>query len=114
MNKVYLDNAATTQIREEVIREMVQVMSNDFGNPSSTHSFGRNAKNIIEIAINLIFNCLELLVSNLTLLMRFMFTIPMANRQMVNKASHECLSVGKAARTGIAGISLNSNTNGEI
>ena len=31
-----------------------------------------------------------------------MFTIPMANRQMVNKASHECLSVGKAARTGIA------------
>jgi len=31
MNKVYLDNAATTQIREEVIREMVEVMSNDFG-----------------------------------------------------------------------------------
>ena len=30
MNKVYLDNAATTQIREEVIREMVNVMSNDF------------------------------------------------------------------------------------
>ena len=50
MNKVYLDNAATTQIREEVIREMVEVMSNDFGNPSSTHSFGRNAKNIIELS----------------------------------------------------------------
>ena len=49
MNKVYLDNAATTQIREEVIREMVEVMTNDFGNPSSTHSFGRNAKNIIEL-----------------------------------------------------------------
>ena len=50
MNKVYLDNAATTPIREEVIREMVEVMSNDFGNPSSTHSFGRNAKNIIELS----------------------------------------------------------------
>ena len=50
MNKVYLDNAATTQIREEVIREMVEVMTNDFGNPSSTHSFGRNAKNIIELS----------------------------------------------------------------
>jgi cysteine desulfurase len=34
MNKVYLDNAATTPIREEVIREMVEVMSNDFGNPT--------------------------------------------------------------------------------
>ena len=50
MNKVYLDNAATTQIREEVIREMVQVMSNDYGNPSSTHSIGRKAKNIIELS----------------------------------------------------------------
>ena len=50
MNKVYLDNAATTQIREEVIREMVQVMSNDYGNPSSTHSVGRKAKNIIELS----------------------------------------------------------------
>ena len=50
MNKVYLDNAATTKIREEVIHEMVEVMSNDFGNPSSTHSFGRNAKNIIELS----------------------------------------------------------------
>ena len=50
MNKVYLDNAATTQIREEVICEMVQVMSNDYGNPSSTHSVGRKAKNIIELS----------------------------------------------------------------
>ena len=50
MNKVYLDNAATTQIREEVIREMVQVMSNDYGNPSSNHSIGRKAKNIIELS----------------------------------------------------------------
>ena len=50
MNKVYLDNAATTQIRDEVIREMVQVMSNDYGNPSSTHSIGRKAKNIIELS----------------------------------------------------------------
>lgn len=50
MKKIYLDNAATTPMRPEVIREMVQVMTNDFGNPSSTHSFGRHAKSILELS----------------------------------------------------------------
>jgi cysteine desulfurase len=48
MQKVYLDNAATTPIRQEVIAEMVSVMQSDFGNPSSTHSIGRSAKAVIE------------------------------------------------------------------
>ncbi len=48
MQKVYLDNAATTPIRQEVIDEMVSVMQTDFGNPSSTHSIGRSAKAVIE------------------------------------------------------------------
>lgn len=50
MKKVYLDNAATTAIRPEVVDEMVRVMREDFGNPSSTHSFGRSAKNILELS----------------------------------------------------------------
>jgi len=50
MKKVYLDNAATTQIHPEVIQEMVKVMEEDFGNPSSTHSFGRHAKSILELS----------------------------------------------------------------
>ena len=50
MKKVYLDNAATTQIRPEVINEMVKVMSEDYGNPSSTHSFGRSSKSILELS----------------------------------------------------------------
>ena len=50
MKKVYLDNASTTAIRPEVIHEMVQIMAQDFGNPSSTHSFGRNAKSILELS----------------------------------------------------------------
>lgn len=50
MKKVYLDNAATTAIRPEVIDEMAKVMREDFGNPSSTHSFGRSAKNILELS----------------------------------------------------------------
>ena len=50
MKNVYLDNAATTPIRQEVIDEMVKVMQSDYGNPSSTHSIGRSAKAIIETA----------------------------------------------------------------
>ena len=50
MKKVYLDNAATTQIRPEVVQEMTKVLLEDFGNPSSSHSFGRNAKNILELS----------------------------------------------------------------
>lgn len=50
MKKVYFDSAATTQMREEVIERMIQVMKETYGNPSSTHSFGRSAKSIIEQA----------------------------------------------------------------
>lgn len=48
MNKVYLDNAATTPLSEEVIDAMVSTMKMNFGNPSSTHSFGQEAKILIE------------------------------------------------------------------
>jgi selenocysteine lyase/cysteine desulfurase len=44
MKKVYLDNASTTAIRAEVIQEMSKVMTEEYGNPSSTHSLGRAAK----------------------------------------------------------------------
>ena len=50
MKKVYLDNASTTAIRPEVIQEMTKIMMEDYGNPSSTHSFGRNAKSILELS----------------------------------------------------------------
>tara|TARA_B100001093_G_scaffold132321_1_gene124895 strand:+ start:9574 stop:10710 length:1137 start_codon:yes stop_codon:yes gene_type:complete len=47
--KVYLDNAATTPIAKEVITEIEPYLSTYFGNPSSTHAFGRKTKNAIEI-----------------------------------------------------------------
>lgn len=50
MKKVYLDNASTTAIRPEVIQEMTKVMTEDYGNASSPHSFGRNAKTILELS----------------------------------------------------------------
>ena len=50
MEKVYLDSAATTQLRPEVITKITEVMQDNYGNPSSTHSFGRSAKSLIERA----------------------------------------------------------------
>ncbi|MFG6686128.1 cysteine desulfurase family protein [Mariniflexile sp. HNIBRBA6329] len=48
MQQVYFDNAATTQIRDEVIASMVEVMKTNYGNASSSHSFGRSSKVLIE------------------------------------------------------------------
>lgn len=48
--KVYLDNAATTAMYPEVIEKMIAVMRENFGNPSSTHGFGRMAKTAVETA----------------------------------------------------------------
>lgn len=46
--KVYLDNAATTPLAPEVYEVMAQLLKEEFGNPSSTHFFGRQAKAVIE------------------------------------------------------------------
>jgi len=59
MKKVYLDNAATTAIDPEVIEVMTQVLKEDFGNPSSTHSFGRHAKNRLELSRKMIAKALN-------------------------------------------------------
>ena len=58
--KVYFDNAATTKVRDEVVDEISDVLKNCFGNPSSTHSYGRSAKSYIETSrksIAKILNC---------------------------------------------------------
>ena len=46
--KVYFDNAATTPVYPEVIQKMTEVLRDTYGNPSSTHAFGRKAKSLIE------------------------------------------------------------------
>ena len=48
MKTIYLDNAATTPMSEAVISTMSEVMKSTFGNPSSTHQFGRKAKVLVE------------------------------------------------------------------
>ncbi|MBF90152.1 MAG: cysteine desulfurase [Flavobacteriales bacterium] len=48
--KVYLDNAATTPLDKEVIAAMIPVMEEGYGNPSSIHAFGREARSRVERA----------------------------------------------------------------
>lgn len=50
MKKVYFDNAATTEMREDVISCMSEVMKTEYGNPSSTHAYGRSSKSLLENA----------------------------------------------------------------
>jgi len=57
--KVYLDNAATTALDQEVIDAMLPVMEFKFGNPSSIHSYGREARTLIEASRKTVANLLN-------------------------------------------------------
>lgn len=48
--RVYFDNAATTAIDDDVLQEMLVVMRENYGNPSSIHADGRKVRTIIETA----------------------------------------------------------------
>ena len=50
MQKIYLDNAATTKVSNEVLTEMLECYGDTFGNPSSIHSFGREASALVDKA----------------------------------------------------------------
>jgi cysteine desulfurase len=50
MRRVYLDHSATTPVDPEVAKLMMTYYTEKFGNPSSVHSFGREAKEALEIA----------------------------------------------------------------
>lgn len=57
--RVYFDNAATTAIDPEVIQEMLQVMKEYYGNPSSIHAHGREVRTLIEKARRAVANFLN-------------------------------------------------------
>ncbi|HEY8110237.1 MAG TPA: aminotransferase class V-fold PLP-dependent enzyme, partial [Candidatus Nitrosotenuis sp.] len=47
---IYLDNAASTQVHEDVFQEMMPYFKEQYGNPSSIHRYGRLASKAIEAA----------------------------------------------------------------
>ena len=50
MRRVYFDHSATTPVRPEVAEEMQKYLTENFGNPTSLHSFGRQARKALEEA----------------------------------------------------------------
>lgn len=57
---IYLDNAATTPLLDEVLDEMLPYMKENYGNPSSIHKLGRQANNALERARKRIANLINL------------------------------------------------------
>ncbi len=61
-SKIYLDNNATTQCDERVLSSMLPYLKEQYGNPSSTYSFGKEIKESISISrkyISELLNCSE-------------------------------------------------------
>ena len=52
MKQYFLDTASTTRPYKEVVNTVADVMYNHYGNPSSTHEMGQDARNIIESVRN--------------------------------------------------------------
>ncbi|MCL6573065.1 MAG: cysteine desulfurase [Bacillus sp. (in: Bacteria)] len=48
MERIYLDHAATTPMHPLVIEKIVDVLNSTFGNPSSIHSYGREARHLLD------------------------------------------------------------------
>src|SRR6476620_11690738 len=58
-NLIYLDHAATTPVREEVFEAMRPFFGPRFGNPSSTHRWGREARAALDEARERVAKCLS-------------------------------------------------------
>ena len=55
---IYLDNAATTAMGETALQALIQISSNQFGNPSAVYDFGRKTKEILEESRRIIASCI--------------------------------------------------------
>ena len=67
MEKIYLDHNATTPLHPEVLEEMLPALRENFGNPSSVHSFGRFARVQLDVAREKVAKLIAVSYTHLTL-----------------------------------------------
>ena len=103
MNLVYFDNAATTKTDEKVVEAMMPYLTEKFGNPSSQHFVGQEAKQAIEEARKIIAKSINAKTSeivftsggtesnNLALKGLFFNNYPKKNHIITTKIEHDCI-----------------------
>lgn len=55
---IYLDNAATTAMSEAALQALIEISSNQFGNPSAVYGLGRKSKEVLEESRRIIAGCI--------------------------------------------------------
>jgi cysteine desulfurase len=103
MKQIYLDNAATTKVDEEVLKAMLPYFNEKFGNASSQHMIGQEAKNAIEKArktiaksiraksYEIIFTSGGTESNNFALKGLFFQNYPSKNHIITTKIDHDCV-----------------------
>jgi len=91
MKLVYADNAATTKLNDKALSSMIEVMKNNFGNPSSLYSIGREAKYLVDESREKIANLLGCDMQELY----FTASGSEANNQAINSAVKLGIKQGK-------------------
>jgi cysteine desulfurase len=103
MKKIYLDNAATTKVDEKVLKKMQPYFNENYGNASSQHLFGQEAKNALEKSRKVIANEInarsrEIIFTsggtegnNMVLKGLFFSNYPEKNHIITTKIEHDCI-----------------------
>lgn len=103
MKKIYLDNAATTQTDDEVVKAMFPYFTEKFGNASSQHEYGQEARNALDKSRSIIAKSIgarsrEIIFTsggtesnNLALKGLFFQNYPEKNHIITTKIEHDCI-----------------------
>lgn len=126
MDKIYLDNASTTPIAAIVIDAMVDVMRLNYGNPSSTHSIGQEAKMLIETERRRIANYLKVQPGEIiftscgtesnNLIIKSCVQNLGVERIITSSLEHKCVSesIHEMKKNGVEVVYLRLNKNGDV
>jgi cysteine desulfurase len=129
-NQIYLDHAATTPIHPKVLEKMLPFLKEEFGNPSSIHSYGRIARVAIEEAREIIAEFINADASEIYFvsggteannfplfgIAKTEFNESGRNEIITSKAEHQCVleTFAELGRQGYTTRIVDVNNNGTI